>query len=259
LAAYGCAEAGLADLPALRDRPGPAGGPEIPPRFLRYCDEQTVVGLAAVLRAIDAHDLRSQPLDGWGVLAAPQFPGRVAGAATFARFHQGGPSTISPHIIPQHSLHSLSSAVSIALGMRGPNFGIGGGFDALAEGMVTALSFLDVRRAPGLWLVLTSWTPEPVPDGSGACTNDPRCHAVALALVPGDGSGACLRLVDRPWDAAADGGNPSDEPAGAALAVLAALLTGGTPPGRTAAWSCPLPWGGRIELTLEPHRQRKAA
>lgn len=131
LIAAGVAAATLAELPALRECPGGPQGPRIPPRFLRHADEQTVVGLTAVLRAMGDSSLAGQRYDEWGVIAAPVFPGRLGGAATFTKYREGGPAAISPHIIPQHSLHSVAGAVSIALGLHGPNFGIGGGPEAL--------------------------------------------------------------------------------------------------------------------------------
>jgi hypothetical protein len=44
----------LSEIAALRDAVGPPGAPALPARFLRHCDEQTVVGIHAVLRAIAA-------------------------------------------------------------------------------------------------------------------------------------------------------------------------------------------------------------
>jgi hypothetical protein len=126
------------------------------------------------------------------------FPGRLGGAATFRKYQQGGPAAISPHIIPQNSLHSVSSAISISLAMRGPNFGIGGGPEALAEGLTVAMTLLDTSDLPGLWLVLTQWAPEPVPDGQGSTQTETICLAVALGLVPGaehDARGMTLRLT----------------------------------------------------------------
>ncbi len=196
--AHGVIAAPLNVLPALREDPGVSVRRPIPPRFLRHADEQTVVGLAAVLRAMDEGALRETCFDEWGVVAAPMFPGRLGGAATFRRYQQGGTAAISPHIIPQNSLHSVSSAISISLTMRGPNFGIGGGPEALGEGLTVAMTLLDSTALPGLWLVLTQWAPEPVPDGQGSTRTETICLAVALALFrraeQGSG-GMTLRLT----------------------------------------------------------------
>ena len=194
LAAAGVVAASLAELPALRDQPGGPNAPPVPSRFLRHSDEQTVVGLAAVLQAMGSSALRDTCYDDWGVVAAPVFPGRMGGAGTFTKFREGGCAAISPHIIPQNSLHSVAGAISICLGMHGPNFGIGGGPDALAEGLTVALGLVDQSSLPGLWLVLTQWSPEPVPDGRGSTQTETTCH--------GDRPGAASRRRTR--DDAAD-------------------------------------------------------
>ncbi len=256
MAAYGVVEATPTDVSALREQPGSSLTHRVPPRFLRYADEQTVVGLAAVLRAIDSHPLRHTCFDDWGVLAAPQFLGRVLGAATLANFQRTCQAAVSPHFIPQHSLHSVSGAISIALGMSGPNFGVGGGPEALAEGLTVALTFLDNQAVPGLWLVLTQWVPELTPDPQGSAPNDAVCWGVALALVPGDHLDCVLRL-NRESPLRLIG--LAQHASGSKLVELATVLA--MPPGARQrwGWSCPMPGGGDIELTLQAQRQLKAA
>jgi hypothetical protein len=256
VAAYGVVEAALGELPALRDQPGSSSARPIPPRFLRYADEQTVVGLAAVLRAIDAHPLRDACFDEWGVLAAPRFLGRVVGAATFTKFIQNPQAAVSPHIIPQHSLHSVAGAISIALGMHGPNFGVGGGPEALAEGLTAGLTFLEYGSVPGLWLVLTQWTPEPAPNPAGLIADDLVCRGVAMALVRGADHGCVLRLSDGPIPRHAESTRQTQHPQ---LTGLAAHLRGSADPGPHAPWSCPMPWGGRVEVVWQQQQQLKAA
>lgn len=279
VAGQGVIAAPLNVLPALREDPGGSVRRPIPPRFLRHSDEQTVVGLAAVLRAMDEGPLRDTCFDDWGVVAAPMFPGRLGGAATFRKYQQGGPAAISPHIIPQNSLHSVSSAISISLAMRGPNFGIGGGPEALAEGLTVAMTLLDTSDLPGLWLVLTQWAPEPVPDGQGSTQTETICLAVALGLlrrVEQSARGMTLRLTaaarpdatGRKVRVVSETAESSDEtgavegPAGRCgfprLVDLARWLAGG-PGGRAAPWSYHLPWGGRIELAESNHLQQTKA
>jgi len=283
VAAHGVIAAPLSGLPALREMPSDSGRHPIPPRFLRYADEQTVVGLAAVLRAMDQGPLRDTCFDEWGVVAAPMFPGRLGGAHTFRKYQQGGPAAISPHIIPQNSLHSVSSAISISLAMRGPNFGIGGGPEALAEGLTVAMTFLDPSLLPGLWLVLTQWTPEPVPDGLGSTQTETTCLAVALGLrspLAQDQGGLTLRLTASagrkasdttirvvPETAEASTGFPGggelanrsgSTPLATPLVELARWLDGQAS-GRSARWSYSLPWGGRVELVEANYLQRTKA
>ncbi len=264
MAAQGVIAAPLNALPALREQPGDSGRRQIPPRFLRHADEQTVVGLAAVLKAMEDGPLRETCFDDWGVVAAPMFPGRLGGAATFRRYQQGGPAAISPHIIPQNSLHSVSSAISISLAMHGPNFGIGGGPEALAEGLTVAMTLLDPNVMPGLWLVLTQWMPEPMPDGLGSTQTETICLAVALGCVAEQGQearGLTLRASGRsrvasdcPRAAAAPQAGSGREP----LVELAQWLAGETG-GRSAPWSYGLPWGGRVELVEANYLQRAKA
>lgn len=271
LAATGVVAATLAELPALRDQPGGPNASPVPPRFLRHSDEQTVVGLAAVLRAMGSSALRGACYDDWGIVAAPVFPGRMGGAGTFTKFREGGAAAISPHIIPQNSLHSVAGAISICLGMHGPNFGIGGGLDALSEGLTVALSLMDQSSLPGLWLVLTQWSPEPVPDGRGSTQTDTTCLGVALALLPGAGQGMTLRMtlpgfgfsVGNTVRHTVTKGLESDRlritGGREGLSELARWLAADSSRQRSASWSFALPWGGQVELVQEQYQQQAKA
>jgi hypothetical protein len=241
VAAFGVVQAPLDALPALRKRPGSFPGAVPPPHVLKHADEQTVLGLAAVLRAIEDFDLRGQDLSPWGVVAAPRFPGRLAGAVAMDRFLRQGPLTVSPLIIPNLSLHSASGTISLALGIHGPNFGAGGGPTALAEGLLAGLALHEDALAPGVWVVLSEWDPEPIPDLRGQSTIPVTGWAVALALAPAAvaSSGLCLRL--RPTPAASSSPPP--------LASLARFLS--EPCGPGAAWQCSLPGVGAIELAWQ--------
>jgi len=260
--------ASVSDLPALRERPGEPPAAPIPPRFLRHADEQTVVGVAAVLRACASPVLAGETFAEWGVVAAPVFPGRIGGAGTFTKYREDGAAVVSPHIIPQYSLHSLAGAVSICLGVHGPNFGIGGGWQALPEALTVALSLLDQGTLPGLWLVLTQWCPEPIPDSRGSTQSDAACVGTALALRPAPYAGATLRLtmpgrarsaMHHPAPASGARDVPTagrSEPYLQLTRALAADLTAWS----AAAWSLELPWGGRVELVpAENQQQMKAA
>lgn len=189
-------EANLLQIAQLRESPdqvSPAvgagsgemapSGPQLPKRFLRHCDEHTIVGMAAVLAAMHTLPESLADMSRWGVLAAPCLAGRLFSARTLAQLPKTGAAGVSPHLIPQCSLHAMASAVSVGLGMHGPNMGVGGGPEAIAEGFVTALSMLEEPDMPGLWLVLTQWDDEPIPDGAGGATNGPLCRGVAMALV----------------------------------------------------------------------------
>ena len=72
----------------------PEGWGRVPPSLLRYSDEQTVAGIAAVFTAIEAMGLDPEQFEGWGVVSASRFMGRAYLAATlrtFAARASGGP------------------------------------------------------------------------------------------------------------------------------------------------------------------------
>jgi hypothetical protein len=194
--AFGTARATADTLPALRHQPGPPLGEPLPASFLKHADEQTVVALAAALQAIHRHGLTATSFTDWGVLAAPRFLGREALAGALQRFATEGAWGISPHVIPHHSLHSLSGTISQALKIHGPNFGVGGGPDSAAEGLLTAAALLARDRLPGVWVVWSGWDPEPTPGRNGHLAPPTVC-AAALALVAGrpDWDGPKLRLA----------------------------------------------------------------
>ena len=59
VAAYATVDAPLESIPALRENPGSASSPPLPPRFLRYADEQG----AHVFSLVDCVLLGRKPLD----------------------------------------------------------------------------------------------------------------------------------------------------------------------------------------------------
>src|SRR5262249_6277078 len=155
--------------PDLRGKaaPIPARWPPLPPSVLRNSDEQTVAGLCAVYEAISSMRLRADHCEHWGVIAASRFLGRANLARALQSFLAEGVWGTSPHLIPHFALHSASGTISLALGLHGPNLGVGGGLHAAAEGFLTALTWISSGAVPGVWLVLTGWSPELVPDRAG--------------------------------------------------------------------------------------------
>jgi hypothetical protein len=241
--AFGAVRASLSEIAALRRRPGSPVSEPLPANLLKHADEQTVAGVAAVLRAVHDFGLQERSFADWGVLGAPRFPGRLCVVEAVDRFLREGPLGVSPHIIPQRSTHSLSGTVSLAFGMRGPNFGVGGGEGAALEGLLAALAFLVDTPPPGLWLVLTEWDPEPVSNGPGS--EGAVCHAAALALVPAPAGGAplCLRLVP-----ALQAGFSVPAACPPTVSSLVDFLIG--PAG--GAWAWVLEGGDVLELTAAP-------
>jgi hypothetical protein len=254
VAAHADVASSVAGMAALREEAVP-GAPALPPRFLRHADEHTVVGIRAVQKALAALEPRGPVTAGrhdrFAVVAAPCGAGRPASARTLVGLRDGGPVTVSPHVVPQCSLHAVASAVSVGLGIHGPNIGVGGGPEAISEAFVTALSLLDEPEVEGCWLVLTAWDDEPTLAADGAAPADAVCRGVALALDRA-ATGA-LRLVLRtvPMLAAVhDGPAGRDE----SLATLAATLDRA---GRTGVrpfdcdgclWTLRLGWGALVTL-----------
>lgn len=238
IAAHAMVAAPLSGITALRDAAGPPGCPPLPSRFLRHSDEHTVVGMQAVRAAIATLPEADRDCSLHGVIAAPCQAGRILTATSLALLATGGGVTVSPHIVPQCSLHSLAGAISVALGMKGPHLGVSGGPDAIAEGLFTALSLLHEPAAgmapPGMWLVFTAWDDEPALAADGAALDDPTCRAVALLLRPG--ATAPLGLVLDPAAAVPAGG--LHRPLVDFTAIIDRLATGDA----AAAW--PLP--GRV-------------
>ncbi len=191
---HAAVEVRLSEIAALRDAPGLATDPPLPKRFLRHCDEQTVVGMAAVLRAIHRLPAPRPTFDRWGVLAASCQAGRIMGAAALIGARKIGPQGVSPHVVPQSSLHSPASAVSVALSMHGPHFGIGGGPEAFDEGLLAACSMVSQPH----WLTLTAWEMEPSLDAEGSPISDPICRGLAIGLVPGEAAAAAATITVSP-------------------------------------------------------------
>ncbi len=226
----------LSEIDGLRAQPGPQYKQPLGPKTLRFADELTVSGMSAMLHAINSFRLQDVSFADWGVIAAPRFAGRMITAANIAKQASDPHFSISPHIIPNHCLHSVSGAASVALGIRGPNFGVGGGPNAVPELFVTALSLLAENRVPGIWLILAEFDPEPMPDRAGGARNSVTAHGVALAIQVSGASGR-LRLVRSPVSASS--GTVRD---------LAEFLSHRSPDRRQ--WRCGLAGLGSIELAV---------
>ncbi len=231
------------DVPALRRKPGPVpeGWSRTPPSLLRYSDEQTVAGTAAVFSAMAALGVAPDRFEGWGVVAASRYLGRANLAAALRSFHAEGVWGTSPHLIPHFALHSPSGTISLALGLHGPNLGVGGGPYAAAEGVLAALTWLAAGTVPGVWLVLTGWSPELIPNDRGAPPASGECQALALALT------ADVAGMGRPALRVVAGGESATEGASVDLVSLAERLEmRGGPSPRTIATDS----SGRLRVEL---------
>lgn len=249
VASHAMVEARLSAIDTLRTGGWPATAPALPPRFLRHSDEQTVVGMHAVLAAIARYPEPRPSFDLHGVIAASVQAGRISAAQTLVQAAAIGGTAVSTRIVPECSLHSPAGAVSVGLGMHGPNIGVGGGPDALAEGLFTAIAWLRPMaagrmRCDGVWLIVSGWDEEPVLDAAGKPVTDPICRAVALSLVPLRAGHLALELhVD-----AAAGLPPPAQTTSGLLTALGNALAAHDHAGGVSQWSHRCPWAAEIRL-----------
>ncbi len=195
VAALGIVEASPELLADLRKNPGnwSAGG-EPPASHLKLVDEQAVLGTVAVLRAVNGASWQDRSFAEWSVVAAPRFLGRMRGTAAFARFLNLGPRSLSPIHIPTLSLHSISGVISLILQSRGSNFGAGGDRAHVSEALLTGLAIQHGSKLPGVWVILTGWEPESIPDDNGRSTNPILGYGIAMALVDESSTEPGIRL-----------------------------------------------------------------
>ncbi len=170
-----------AELPSLRKSPGTLGGQPVANGLLRHVDEQTVVAVSAVLKAVEGSSLDPSGFANWSVLASPRFLGRAKFESSFPDYQAEGAWGVSPHLIPGHSLHSPSGTISQVLHAHGPNLGIGGTPGGEREALTVAATWLEAGWADGVWLVLTGRDPDSTGKIAVSAPGDYR--ALALALV----------------------------------------------------------------------------
>jgi hypothetical protein len=223
--AWGSRLATAAELPGLRKAPGTLGGEPMPNGLLRHVDEQTVVGLAAVLAAANSSGMGPSEFGRWSVLVAPCFLGRTKFERSFPEYQAEGAWGVSPHLIPGHSLHSPSGTISQALRAHGPNLGIGGTPDSARQALLIAATWLEAGWAEGLWLVETSRDPEPTGEIANTEAGDYRAQALALVGSRPGHDGPRLRVGPR---GIAIEGLESDRSSMTLAGFLGRFATGGT-------------------------------
>jgi hypothetical protein len=194
--AWASSRASAADLPSLRKSPGILGDEPMPNGLLRHVDEQTVVGVSAVLRAVRESGREPSSFGRWSVLVAPRFLGRARFEASFPQYRDEGAWGVSPHLIPGHSLHSPSGTISQVLHAHGPNLGVGGTPGAEREAFLIAATWLEAGWADGVWLVLTGR--DPGETGEVEVSEPGAYRALALALVGSRPESVGPRLQVRP-------------------------------------------------------------
>jgi hypothetical protein len=178
-------------VPELRRRPGPVPASGLPTTFLKNADEQTLYGLAAVYQAIHDAGMDATGFGRWGVLGAPHKIGRAALSQAVLRYAEEGAWGMSPHLIPNRSLHCLSGAISCALKIHGPNLGVG---DGPSDALPAALAMLEDQGVEGVWLVMTTHDPDMAPDRRGQPAVGSVGIGLALALTQPRAGWQGLRL-----------------------------------------------------------------
>jgi hypothetical protein len=134
--------------------------------------------------------------------------------------------------------------------MHGPNVGIGGGPDAVAEGLFAALSFLQPgggADAAGVWLVVSDWVDEPTLDASGAAVGDPACRALALCLEPAATAALSLAVHLPDGPVLRPRTSETHDPLGDFARAVAMCATGGV----LTSWTVECPWPAEIRLTRQ--------
>ena len=243
---WGYARLPSQSIPALRRSLPSWAPPNTANHFFRYADDQTLLAVQAVGDLLRRCDLEPAELSMWGIIAAPQFLGRQVAAHAMDQFFHAGGQRISPHIVPQNSLHSVSCALSILLATHGPNVGMGGGCDALTDGLLAALTLFDMQASAGCWLVATAWDPEPLPNRQGSSSSPAIGHAVALAMRPQSSVNSCGQLsLSRQLQIF----SAESAPATSVAEIVADLQTLDANNGsQSFAWR--LPWGATLNLEL---------
>ena len=250
--AFGVIRLPFEEIAPLRKNPGPSLGSKIPVSMLKHADHQTLLGLAAILKAAKDFGWQEHAFADWGVIAAPRFLGRIPAAAVIDRFQAMGVSGMSPIIIPTLSLHAPAGSLSLAIKSHGFNYGVGGGPGHLTEALLAGLAARDDGDVPGVWVVATGFDPEPIPDVAGNSTVPTFGYAVALALVAK--STGKTRLNLRIVPAAAIGSESQAMPEHPSLVELAAFLSDYEPGLRKRRWFGAIPGGGAFEIEDDPAR-----
>ena len=246
LTAFAAVQVPRPQIQAMRRQPHPAVS--LSPGLLKYAEEQTVVSLSAVYHAIHNFGLQNQNFTDWGVVAGPRFLGRETCAQAIDKYYRLGALSMSPLVVPYISLHAVSGAISLLLKMNGPNLGICGAHGGIVQTLLAGLTMQREHHLPGIWMVVSAWDPEPIPDEAGKGSPTDECRAVAMAFteVSTGWQGLRLRLTPEPARIAVHSLEPS-------LAELTDFLHGcaNLDASSTKAWQCSLNWGVRLELTTK--------
>jgi len=233
---YGVSHKTPAEIAYFRKDPGPGRPQAMTYQLLRHADDHTVLALAA-MQDCQAYWPPKVPLEKWGIVAAPRWPGRQGTAIALERFRADGPHGVSPMTIPNICLHSLSAMVSMVFEMKGPNFGVGGDLANIADGLMTGLSVQLEQKPPGTFVILSEWDVEPGPVDSPTPSVG---QALVLALGPLEQNPCAPALAMKPVNNGHKGNRNPRLPG-----LIAFFLD---PQSDNTSWKCTLDWD--MELVL---------
>jgi hypothetical protein len=148
----------------------------------RFCDDQSILGIMAMLDAASRGGFAIDSTSMWNLIAAPRHAGRTGTLVTVKRFFKLGPSGVSPLLIPFSSLHAIASTLSVYFGIHGPTYGVSGCCESISEILVTGFTTPINEMTPGTWLVVTEWDPDVTPDENGKPVSNSMGYGVALAI-----------------------------------------------------------------------------
>ncbi len=253
--AYAVVNSPLESIPDLKKQLCSLDGTRFAPAFLKPSDEQTVVSLAAVLEAIRDFNLMDEDFSQWGIVSAPRFLGRINGGQAIHKFNVGGAWKASPLFVPHHSVQAVSGTISQALKIKGPNFGISGGSNALVEGLLTTLTLLENNQMPGLWATFSQCYPEPELTPQGDPIHPVQVCAIALGFKPvgEDWHGLRIRLIESSSSPVenSDSFPVTNKQRAQRFFQLTRFLEEGASHGEFGTWSLPMKWGCILELSGE--------
>lgn len=176
LAASSWLSAPASSLSALRAQVANTYRETLTSGTIKQCGEQGLLALLAVHQALHDAGMRAEDCRSWALVAAPRAIGRQRVAEALAKFKEAGSWSVSPHLIPNTSLHSLAGVLSQALRQNGPNIGAGGLLGTEGEALWAAFPLLSSGDWPGAWVIFSGWETESLD------RKDVRCQAVVLGL-----------------------------------------------------------------------------
>ncbi len=152
-------------------------------------DRLVRLALAAVARL----EQRVGLLAGAGIVMGSAFATLETNAIFFARLRELGGRCVEPRRFPYTSPNAAPGECSIAFGLTGPSFAMGGGMHAAVEALAAAALLVEAGDADRIVVVAAD-------DEVGGATRalggeDLQCGAVAL-LLSADGRGARARIGD---------------------------------------------------------------